>query len=124
MDLLENRDKHQYLIKQASEVFCDVNDMRFERSILISNDQLVENIDINDITELTPELIDQTLSLNPELLLIATGAHIVYPETTLLEPFLRNQIGVEVMNNASAARTFNVLLAEDRRVACLMLLSS
>ena len=124
MDLLESHNSHQYHIKQASESFCEVNTMRFDSSLLISNEQLVKNIGIKHVTELTAELIEQTLSLKPEVLLLATGAQIEYPEADLLEPFLRNQIGVEVMNNASAARTFNVLLAEDRRVVCLMLLSS
>ena len=124
MDLLENQLSHQNLIKQATAHFCEVNNVRFEKSLLISHDQLIENIDIKDITELDGVLLDQILSWDPELLLIATGERITYPPSNLLEPFIRQQIGVEVMNNASAARTFNVLLAEDRRVACLMLLNS
>ncbi|MFV2002984.1 MAG: MTH938/NDUFAF3 family protein, partial [Paracoccaceae bacterium] len=31
------------------------------------------------------------------------------------------QIGVETMNTASACRTYNILVAEGRRVACALL---
>ena len=56
-----------------------------------------------------------------DVLFLGTGA-----EITHLPPALRDQldaagIGVEVMSSPSAARTYNVLLSEGRRVALAML---
>lgn len=56
-----------------------------------------------------------------DVLFIGTGAEIAH-----LPGFLRDRLegaglGVEVMNSPSAARTYNVLLSEGRRVALALL---
>ncbi len=56
------------------------------------------------------------------MIILATGEHIEFPNTDLLNPLIKQNIGLEVLNNQAAARTFNVLLAEDRKVVCLMII--
>ncbi|MEL6477256.1 MAG: Mth938-like domain-containing protein [Pseudomonadota bacterium] len=54
-----------------------------------------------------------------DVLLIGTGADIA-PLPAVVAPALEQAgIGVEIMSTPSACRTYNVLLAEDRRVAIL-----
>jgi len=56
-----------------------------------------------------------------DVLFVGTGseiAHIPHAFRSVLEAA---GIGVELMNSASASRTYNVLLSEDRRVAAALL---
>ena len=56
------------------------------------------------------------------IVLLGTGLRQRFPTAAILARFLTRGVGVEVMDNAAAARTFNVLAAEGRRaVAAFML---
>ena len=57
----------------------------------------------------------------PEVLLIGTGARQHMLERDILAPLLRSGIGVECMSTPAAARTYNVLMAEGRRVIAALL---
>ncbi|NQW08482.1 MAG: hypothetical protein HQ481_01175 [Alphaproteobacteria bacterium] len=76
-----------------------------------------------DLTTLDPETLNPILRAEPGfyILLIGTGARQVF-----LPPALRQSIRdqgpvVEMMNTGAACRTFNLLLAEARRVAAALL---
>jgi uncharacterized protein len=58
----------------------------------------------------------------PEIVLLGTGTTNVFPPRELTFAFARNGIGLEVMDTAAAARTFNVLANEGRRVAAILYL--
>jgi len=55
-----------------------------------------------------------------DVVLVGQGAEIAPLPGALRALFEEAGIGVEVMNTASACRTYNVLLAEDRRVAVIL----
>ncbi len=56
-----------------------------------------------------------------DVLLVGTGAEIAHAPVAFREALEAQGIGVEVMNSPAAARTYNVLLGEGRRVAaCLV----
>ena len=57
----------------------------------------------------------------PEVLLIGTGLnqHFLPPQTT--QSLLKLGIGVEAMSTQAAARTYNILMAEGRRVVAALL---
>jgi uncharacterized protein len=52
----------------------------------------------------------------PQFLLLGTGARQIFPDARLRAAFLERRIGFEVMDTGAAARTYNVLLAENRPV--------
>jgi len=58
----------------------------------------------------------------PELVILGTGRRQRFPRTELIAPLVRAGIGWEVMDTGAACRTFNVLVAEGRRVAAALLL--
>jgi uncharacterized protein len=53
--------------------------------------------------------------------LLGTGARQIFPVSSYGAQFLRVGVGFEVMDTGAACRTFNVLVAEHRRVAALLL---
>ena len=63
------------------------------------------------------------LALAPELLVLGTGQRQVFPPAAVMAACLTRGIGIEVMDNAAAARTYNVLAGEGRRVVVALLLA-
>lgn len=57
----------------------------------------------------------------PEVLLIGTGLKQHFLPVTVTQPLLNAGIGVEVMSTQAAARTYNILMAEGRRVVVALL---
>ncbi len=124
MDLSENRTNNPNLISSAQADQCVIGIRTFNHSIIIPSDGEILSCTINAASELTEELIIQLCTYKPEVILLATGEHIVFPEADILTPLVKQHIGLEVMNNQSAARTFNVLLSESRKAVCLMMIQA
>ena len=57
----------------------------------------------------------------PELVLIGSGMQTEMLPADIRQLFESKQIGFDVMDTGAACRTFNVLLAEDRKVAAILI---
>jgi uncharacterized protein len=84
---------------------------------------LVEDWKAGASVDLMPEDLDPLLALDPELVLLGTGDQQAFPSAAVMAACLTRGIGIEVMTNAAAARTFNVLAGEGRRVVAGFLLA-
>jgi len=122
MDLLENRPQHPNIIKSAQSDSCVIGTDTYQHSIIIPFDGEVTKCELSSVTELNQDIIQQLCEYRPEVIILATGSQIRFPVTDLLDPLVKLNIGLEVLHNQAAARTFNVLLAEDRKAVCLMLI--
>ncbi len=74
------------------------------------------------MTDLSVSDFEHVLASQPEVVLLGTGATNIFPPRELTFAFARKGIGFEVMDTAAAARTFNVLAVEGRRVAAVLYL--
>ena len=79
---------------------------------------------MTDPRALTPELLEWLLRLEPEVILLGTGHRQVFPPAAVMAAGFGRGVGIEVMTNAAAARTFNVLASEGRRVVAGFVLES
>jgi uncharacterized protein len=98
-----------------------VNDDVYRSAIIISASAIEAAPDIRgmeDIARLDPSRI---LAQGPELVLLGTGPRQLFPAASFRAQFLSAGIGVEVMDTGAACRTFNVLVAEQRRVVALLM---
>ncbi len=73
------------------------------------------------IADLTVAQVGRLLTCKPEVVLIATGARLIFPSSEIRAAFLRAGVGLEVMDTRAAAYTYNVLLQEQRKVLLLVL---
>ena len=121
MDLHQNTLEQANLITTIDEKLIVVNDKTYAQSLIITKGSLIE-IEINCIADLTDDHIKQLLASNPEIVILGSGANHIFPAVELLNPIALKNIGFEVMNNQSAARTYNILIAEERKAACLLLI--
>lgn len=56
-----------------------------------------------------------------EVLLVGTGPRQHFLPASLIKPLLRAGVGVESMDTQAAARTYNILMAEGRKVVVVLL---
>jgi uncharacterized protein len=61
------------------------------------------------------------VALGPELVIFGSGARIRFVHPALLKSLIDKRIGVETMDTSAACRTYNVLLAEGRKVVAALL---
>ena len=107
---------YTYTLRAADGRSAKVNDRVLTANFLLAPNELVDTWKIIDPSVLAPEDMAPLLTLNPELILLGTGERQVFPSAAVMAACLTRGIGIEVMGNAAAARTFNVLAAEGRRV--------
>jgi len=110
------RPDYAWYLRGAEADHALVNERVLRASFVISPEALVEEWPVTDAAGLDPSLVEPILAMRPELVLLGTGARQVFPSPAVLAAFLTRGIGVEVMTNAAAARTYSVLAGEGRRV--------
>jgi uncharacterized protein len=98
-----------------------VNQTQFIQSIVVPFEGAIQDLGPLGFDELTPEHFDQLLLLKPELVLLGTGTKQRFAHPRLIAKLSQQNIGVESMTTAAACRTFNILVAEDRRCIALLL---
>lgn len=122
MDLILEQPDYEYYLRSANGTSALVNDESLYQSFIISPEQLIKDWPPRTIQQLHTEHLEQVFALNPEVILLGTGADQVFPDPQILAASLSRGIGLEAMTNAAAARTFNVLASEGRRVTAAFLL--
>lgn len=78
--------------------------------------------DVASVQALTEAHMAPLLALMPQVILLGTGARLVFPDQAVRAACLTRHIGLEAMDNHAAARTFNVLLDEGRDVVVAFIL--
>jgi uncharacterized protein len=98
-----------------------VNENVYRGAVILSASTVIAEPNIHNLDELIAGDVSRILALKPELVLLGTGACQIFPVASFGAQFLRSGIGFEVMDTGAACRTFNVLVAEHRQVAALLL---
>ncbi len=122
MQLSHDRAEGYFHVRACRADAIIVIDRELRRSFVLMPDRVVEDWPVPSIDALDAAAIEALLALEPELVLLGSGARQAFPARELLLPLLRRGIGVEVMDNAAASRTYNLLAGEGRRVAAAFIL--
>jgi uncharacterized protein len=110
------RPDYLYILRGADGRHAVVNERSLGRSFVVAPDALVEDWPVADITVMRPADLEPLLALQPELVVLGCGGAQAFPPADVAATCLQRGIGLESMTNAAAARTFNVLAGEGRRV--------
>ena len=100
--------------------YVAVNGERREKSSIVLPERILD-WDVAGFDALRPEdfLVFETLGV--DIILLGTGARQRFPHPRLTAALARAGIGVEVMDLQAACRTYNILVAEERKVAAALL---
>ena len=116
MDLSLDRPGSFLFVRRTARDRITVVDREIASSFVLAPNQLVEGWSVADARMLAPVHAEAVLALQPELVLLGSGERQVFPPAAFLAVFLGKGIGIEVMDNAAAARTYDLLAGEGRRV--------
>jgi uncharacterized protein len=111
-----------YQITGYGPGFVRVNEQRYARSLLVFPDKLIPHWSPVNISSLCAADMNPIIGLSPEIVLIGTGSRHVFPDAYLMAPLIAVRVGVETMDTFAACRTYNILLAEGRRVAAALII--
>lgn len=110
----------EYRIRSYQPGAILINEITYSKSLIISANTLINKWNPQSIMELTSNDWQAVLDLKPTIVLLGTGATIVFPEISCLAPLIERNIGYEIMDTAAACRTYTVLSAEDRHVVAAL----
>jgi len=99
-----------------------VNGARFEKSVVVLPERIVDDWPAPSFAGLKPEHFAALAGLDREIVLLGTGGTLRFPRPEVIAPLLAAGIGVEVMDLQAACRTYNILVAEGRKVAAALLI--
>ena len=122
MQLNHELPDYAYSLRAADGRSARVNDRVLGNSFFLTPDQLVEQWPVTDVAALQVADLEPLLALKPALILLGTGERQAFPPAVVMAACLSRGIGLEVMNNPAAARTFNILAGEGRQVAAAFIL--
>jgi uncharacterized protein len=122
MSLLEQRPEGQFAVRAVGAEAIAIGAQELDRSFLLAPDRLVPGWGPRTLQDIDDAAIAAVLALEPAVVLLGTGVRQQLPAPALLGAFLSRGVGLEAMDNAAAARTFNLLAAEGRRVVAAFLL--
>ncbi|MDH5824391.1 Mth938-like domain-containing protein [Luteimonas sp. RD2P54] len=116
MQLTLEKPDFEFFLRAADGRSALVNDRALRASFIVAPDALIEAWPVRDAAAMVPADLDPLLALAPELVLLGTGANQAFPPPAVMAACLSRGIGLESMTNAAAARTYQVLAGEGRRV--------
>ncbi|HSS46420.1 MAG TPA: Mth938-like domain-containing protein [Burkholderiales bacterium] len=103
------------------EGYVLVNNVRHEKSLVVLPERLME-WEVAAFEALSQKHFEFLMNLAPEIVLLGTGPRLRFPHPALSQSLVNAKIGLEVMDTRAACRTYNILVAEGRKVAAALLL--
>ena len=122
MKLHQSQYPGQNLFTNYGEGYVMVNQQRFEKSVIVLPNQLIDDWAPRSLEQMTEADFAFLAALDAEIILFGTGSVLRFPHPRLSAPIAERRIGFEVMDTYAAARTYNILMGEGRRVAAALLL--
>ncbi|HTU68523.1 MAG TPA: MTH938/NDUFAF3 family protein [Steroidobacteraceae bacterium] len=122
MQLTQQSPEGAHLIRRYGADFITVGNEEIRRSCLVSPTVLIRDWPPRSVGELSVEHLAAIFDLAPEVVVLSTGATQTFPRAALRAEFASRRIGLEIMEVGAASRTYNVLVAEERKVVAAVLL--
>ncbi len=94
----------------------------YQGSILLSQTSL-NPWELRDPAALAPDSLDPLVGLDPpcEVVLLGCGARMTLVPAAIRTAWRERGLPVDIMDTGAACRTYNVLVAEDRRVTAALI---
>ena len=108
--------------RQCTDHAITVVDRVLTSSFLLAPNRLVDDWPVLSPDQFNVAATEALLELEPEVVLLGTGSRQVFPPREAQVALLRQRVGIEVMDNAAACRTYNLLAGEGRRVIAAIIL--
>jgi len=112
-----------YIIRSYDPGEVLINEYRHTKSVIVTPKQVISDWPPQTFEQLTPGHFLTLADLKPQLVILGTGDTQQFPDPALYAALIDQGVGVEVMATPAACRTYNILVAEGRKVAAALLLT-
>jgi uncharacterized protein len=119
--LANKNDTHLIRAYDHGELLVD--EYRYTSSVIVMPKRIIYDWPPQEFEDLSANHFSALSDLNPQIVILGTGAKLKFPDPALYADLINQGIGVEVMATPAACRTYNLLLAEGREVAAALLLT-
>lgn len=124
MQLHLQQSAHQHLVRKVEAGQILLNSGVQTQSFWLCPNRGPSPLSLPALMDWQIDLLEPILAGAPDILLLGTGQRMMFPTASLRAQILARRVGLEVMDNAAAARTFNVLVGEHRHVQAIFLLGA
>jgi uncharacterized protein len=125
MKLLLNNPDQSHLIhsceKRENGYQIRIGDAIYYESIILTPEKL-QMWTVSQVSDLKDEDFVRFADLGVEVVILGTGDKLVFPHPAIMQPLMKQGVGVEVMDTAAACRTYNILLSDGRQAAAGLIL--
>jgi len=126
LKLHDNKPSGVNIFNGYGDGFVLVNGRRLEHSVIVLPDRIVEDWGATTFEALTAAHLEVLADLDRDVVLLGTGSRLRFPGPELMrrarQRYAATSMGLEVMDVQAACRTYNILIAEERRVAAALLI--
>jgi uncharacterized protein len=114
--------KGTLLFTAYDDNYIEINKNRYFSGLCIRQGEIISPWGPCRLRELEAEHLADFIEQAPEVLILGTGRLTAFPRPDIMQRMADHHIGFECMDTRSAARTYNILVAEGRTVSAAMLL--
>lgn len=122
MELTEHTAGPHHQIRRIEPNRVFITDRWYDHSLVVGARYLDDDWPVASLDALETSHLEPLIELRPELLIIGVGQRQQILDPALQAALMRRGIGVECMTLDAAARTFNVLMSEDRRALAALII--
>jgi uncharacterized protein len=112
------------IIKSYAPGRVQIRDRHYAHSLIVMPHHLLPEWGPDDAGTLRGSDFEPIIEHRPEVLILGTGERQVFPDPAIFGTLMDLGIGFDVMDNAAACRTYNILIAEERRAVLALMLAT
>jgi len=120
---LHSTETQQYqTVTSYDDSGVEINAVRFDHSLLVLPETAPVAWPVTSFDQLTAAHFEQIDATRPDVVIFGTGLRQRFVHPKLTTALTSRRIGVECMDNQAACRTYNILMAEGRKVALALII--
>lgn len=104
--------------------YVEVNEVRYTSSVVVMPEGDVIPWPVHRFEDLAEGSFALLAALAPEIVIFGSGQKLRFLHPRLLKELSAKRIGTETMDLFAACRTYNILMAEGRKVAAALLIEA
>jgi uncharacterized protein len=124
MKLHATNTKQYQTITAYDDDGVELNATRFENSLIVLPEIAPMSWPVDQFEELRTEHFEQIAATLPDVVILGTGKKQRFVHPKLIGALTSQHKGVECMDNQAACRTYNILMAEGRKVALALIMEA
>ncbi len=125
MDVTPLIGKESQVIQAYANGVFKISNERYDHPVIVNVDNTIlwDINGIDNISQLSLSDFKPMVDLKEEIdvVLLGCGSNMIFLPPTLRDDLKKVGLNVDVMDTGAACRTYNVLMAEGRRVVCALL---